>query len=422
MAAVLAAAPAPRYNRPRLPTRPSDPPFRIDSPLLMASLPHAALLPAGFHDVLPPYAAHEAAIIERTLQTCDSFGYQRVKPPLVEFEESLLGGSGAALSNETFRLLDPISQRMMAVRADMTLQVARIAVSRLADRPRPLRLAYAGQVLRVRGSQLRPERQFGQVGAELIGAARPTADAEVIRLTVAALSAVGLSDLSLDLNMPGLTRGLLSAFAVEGERAVALRQALDRKNAALVAELGGEAAPLLRGLIDASGPLSRARERVGKLDLPGKPAGKLQRLLTVAGMIEEALPGLPITLDFVEHRGFEYQRGVCFTLFDRAAGKELGRGGHYLVGGSDAVTGEPATGFSLFMDSVLTSLAPAARPERIYLPFGTPLADGDRLRAEGRAAVAALEPDKDPVEAARRMGCTALFADGRVVPLDPPPA
>jgi ATP phosphoribosyltransferase regulatory subunit len=386
----------------------------------MASPPHAALLPAGFHDVLPPYAAHEAAIIERALRACEAFGYQRVKPPLVEFEESLLGGAGSALSNETFRLLDPISRRMMAVRADMTLQVARIATSRLAHQPRPLRLAYAGQVLRVRGSQLRPERQFGQVGAELIGAAQPTADAEVVRLAAAALSAVGLSGLSLDLNMPGLTRALFGAFAVEGERAVELRQALDRKNAAVVADLAGEAAPLLRALIDASGPHRRARDRVSRLDLPGKSAGKLRRLLTVAGMIEEALPGLPITLDFVEHRGFEYQRGVCFTLFERTAGRELGRGGHYLVGGGDAVTGEPATGFSLFMDSVLTSLAPAAQPERVYLPFGTPLGEGARLRGEGRATVAALEPDEDADAAAWRQGCTAIYRDGGVVPLAPP--
>ena len=386
----------------------------------MASLPHATLLPAGFHDVLPPYAAHEAGIIEQAVGCCERFGYQRVKPPLVEFEDSLLSGSGAALTNETFRLLDPISQRIMAVRADVTLQVARIATSRLADVPRPLRLAYAGQVLRVRGSQLRPERQFGQVGAELIGAAQPTADAEVVRLAIAGLSAVGLTNLSLDLNMPGLTRALFAAYAVEGERAVALRQALDRKNAALVAERGGELAPVLGALITASGPLARARAQVERLELPGKPAGKLRRLLTVADMVAEALPDLMITLDFVEHRGFEYQRGVCFTLFDRAAGRELGRGGHYMVGGADAITGEPATGFSLFIDAVLTSLPPAAAPAQIYLPFGTPLSDGDRLRAEGRPVVAALEPDADPSGAARRLGCSAVLLNGRVVALDSP--
>ena len=110
-----------------------------------------------------------------------SHGYERVKPPLVEFEENLLSGAGAAMAQDTFRLMDPISQRMIGLRADMTPQVARIAATRLANAPRPLRLCYAGQVLRVKGSELRPERQVGQVGAELIGADAAAADVEVDR-------------------------------------------------------------------------------------------------------------------------------------------------------------------------------------------------------------------------------------------------
>ena len=96
-------------------------------------------------------------------------GYQRVKPPLLEFEDSLLAGSGAAVAEQTFRLMDPDSQRMMGLRADTTPQVARIATTRLADAPRPLRLSYAGQCLRVRGTQLAPDRQIAQAGIELIG-------------------------------------------------------------------------------------------------------------------------------------------------------------------------------------------------------------------------------------------------------------
>ncbi|HKF59930.1 MAG TPA: ATP phosphoribosyltransferase regulatory subunit, partial [Dongiaceae bacterium] len=121
----------------------------------------SSLLPAGLQDVLPPEAAHEAAVVERLMGVFASNAYERVKPPLVEFEESLLSGPGAAMSTWSFRLMDPVSQRMMALRADMTLQVARIAATRLARQARPLRLSYAGQVLRVRGSDLRPERQFG---------------------------------------------------------------------------------------------------------------------------------------------------------------------------------------------------------------------------------------------------------------------
>ena len=150
----------------------------------MNELEHRALLPAGLRDILPPEAGYEAGIRETLVGSFVGHGYDRVKPPLVEFEDGLTSGAGAAVSADTFRLLDPVSQRMMGVRADMTTQVARIAATRLGDAPRPLRLSYTGEVLRIRGTQLRPERQFAQVGAELIGTKSAAADIEIIEIAV----------------------------------------------------------------------------------------------------------------------------------------------------------------------------------------------------------------------------------------------
>ena len=135
--------------------------------------PSPALLPAGLSDLLPPDAENEAASVAALMEVFASHGYERVKPPLLEFEDGLFAGAGAATADQTFRLMDPESQRMMGLRADTTPQVARIASTRLAAAPRPLRLSYAGQCLRVRGNQLAPERQIGQAGIELIGPAPP---------------------------------------------------------------------------------------------------------------------------------------------------------------------------------------------------------------------------------------------------------
>src|SRR5260370_26451836 len=146
----------------------------------MNDAPHLALLPGGIYDLLPPEAEMEAAVTARLMGVLGAYGYERVKPPLVEFEETLLSEAGAAMASDTFRMMDPISHRMIGVRADMTPQVARIAATRLLHKPRPLRLSYAGQVLRVKGSQMPPERQIGQAGAELIGASRPGAHVEVV--------------------------------------------------------------------------------------------------------------------------------------------------------------------------------------------------------------------------------------------------
>ena len=186
-------------------------------------------------------------------------GYQRVKPPLLEFEDSLLAGSGAAVAEQTFRLMDPDSQRMMGLRADTTPQVARIATTRLAQAPRPLRLSYAGQCLRVRGSQLAPDRQIAQAGIELIGCDNPAADAEIVLVGAEALASVGLTRTSFDLTLPTLVPVLLDDAGIRGRNRASLgagagpqgrRVGRTRTAAAL--------APTLTDLLLAAGPADRA--------------------------------------------------------------------------------------------------------------------------------------------------------------------
>jgi len=373
----------------------------------------AALLPAGLHDVLPPDAAREAAVVQRAMATLASHGYERVEPPLIEFEETLLSGPGAGLARDSFRLMDPVSQRMMAVRPDITPQVARLARTRLVNVPRPLRLCYAGQVLRVRGSQLRPERQFAQVGAELLGADSAAADREVVALAVEVLSRLGVERLSVDLNVPTLVPSLIGSFDLPADRAARLRHALDRKDAAGVAESAGPAAPLLAGLLAATGPAEKALDTARGLALPAGASAALGRLVDTVAGVRSRLPDLAMTVDFVEHRGFEYQTGVSFTLFARGVRGELGRGGRYDAG-HDGVVAEPATGFTLFMDSVLRALPPAAPVERLYLPADAPPDVAADLRADGWVTVAGLEREPDPAAEARRLGCAALWVDGAV--------
>jgi ATP phosphoribosyltransferase regulatory subunit len=174
-----------------------------------------SLLPIGLSDLLPPDAEYETHITEALMRSFASYGYDRVKPPLVEFEEILLGGSGVTTEKQTFRIMDPVSQRMLGVRADMTMQIARIASTRLGDIKRPIRLSYAGQVLRVKGSDLRPKRQFAQIGAELIGSNSFRADAEVILMTIDALESVGISNLSVDLCIPKLLTHIFTDFKID---------------------------------------------------------------------------------------------------------------------------------------------------------------------------------------------------------------
>src|SRR6516164_4159560 len=182
----------------------------------MSEAPHPALLPTGMHDLLPPEAEIEATVGARLMATLAAHGYERVKPPLVEFEETLFAGAGAAMAGATFRMMDPVSHRMIGVRADVTPQIARIAATRLGE----------------------------------------------------ALATLGVPNLSVDITLPTLVPSIAEAYGIDGARAAALRAALDHKDAAAVAAAAGEAGALLERLLAAAGPAGTALAALDRLDLP----------------------------------------------------------------------------------------------------------------------------------------------------------
>jgi ATP phosphoribosyltransferase regulatory subunit len=396
---------------------------------------HRALLPVGLPDVLPPDAGHEAALMERLMASFASHGYQRVKPPLLEFTDSLLAGIGAdtTLSHQTFRVLDPQSGMMMGIRPDFTPQVARIAGSRLSQAPRPLRLAYCGQVLRVASSQIQPERQIDQVGVELIGASQPEADAEIILLAANSLAGLGIISLSVDLCMPTLVPTLCQAWGLDPDTTERLRQALDRKDAAGVAAVGGEPALVLGRLMAAAGLADGALETLEAMPLPAAAEPDRQHLAQVVRLVRHAAPHLMVTLDLVEYRGFEYQDGVSFTLFSRGrggesgSGLELGNGGRYRAGatqdirGEKDIPGEPATGFTLYANAVVKTAPPPEARSQVYLPHGTDPQKGEQLRADGWVTLAglALLAEAEAKAEAIRLGCGFIVTsrDARPVKL-----
>lgn len=375
-----------------------------------------ALLPTGLRDMLPPDAAFEAEVVHRVMAVFGTHGYERVKPPLIEFEDSLLA-DGNGLAAQTFRVMDPLAQRMMGVRPDMTPQIARIATTRLNHAPRPLRLGYAGQVLRVKGSQLRPERQFAQAGIELIGSDAPAADVEAVVVAAKALGAVGVADLSVDLGHPRLVPLICGALGVPLHGAPGapksvpvLAEALDHKDTGAVAALGGPAAEILLALLRACGPVETALESLAAIALPEAAAAERDRLLAAARGIHAAAPDLALTLDPVENRGFAYHTGVTFTLFSRHLRAELGCGGRYRAAGI-----EPAVGATLFMDSVLAALPGPTARRRVYVPLGSDAAAVERLQHQDCITIAGLEPVADVRAEARRLGCGELLLAGTVV-------
>jgi ATP phosphoribosyltransferase regulatory subunit len=379
---------------------------------MMDDAPNPALLPAGLSDVLPPHAETEAHAIETMAGVFAAHGFQRVKPPLLEFEEGLLSGSGAATAEQTFRLMDPVSQRMMGLRADITPQVARIAATRLAAAPRPLRLSYSGQVLRVRGTQLQPARQFAQAGIELLGPDSFEADGEVIAVGAEALAAVGVADLSVDITLPTMAALIVEAAGLDPEAARALYHALDRKDAAAVLAGAGNQAALLGALLQAAGPAEPALAALGRAPLPEACRELADRAAATIRAVRGRSPDVTLTLDPLEFRGWRYHREVAFSIFARESGEELGRGGRYLGAGD-----EPATGLTLYPDAVLRAAPARSTRARCYLPWGHDGAAASGLREGGFATVAALAPDAEPEAEAKRLLCTHILRATQAIAL-----
>jgi len=361
----------------------------------------SALLPAGFHDRLPPHADAAARLERCVLGAAFTHGYERVDPALAEFEEGLAGRLKAARPQDVVRFVDPVSQKSLAIRPDITAQVGRIATTRMAHHPRPVRLSYAGPVLRLRASDLAPERERRQVGCELIGLDSVAAAREVVQVAVEALAAAGIAGVSIDFTLPDLVDVLAAGpLPVPAEHIDALRDRLDAKDAGGVAEI----APAYLPLIEAAGPFYAALERLRGFD--GALASRLDGLSAVAGGLDVTL-----TLDPTERHGFEYQSWLGFSIFASGVRGEIGRGGTYTIVADGAE--EPAVGFSLYIDPIVAAGVGTAGRRRLFLPPGSDPAVAARLRGEGWVTVAALDAQDTP----EAQLCTHMLSGSEVRPL-----
>ncbi len=348
---------------------------------------HRSLLPNGLKDLLSPEAEEEARIINSLMQSFRQFGYRRVKPPLIEFEDNLLApGPGATLSKNTFRLMDPESGNMMGIRADVTAQIARLAGSRLKDVTRPLRVSYAADVLRVHGTQLRPERQFSQVGCELIGAHNVKDDVEVCLVALGALGGLGLKDISIDLSFPTLVSDIFKSYRIDGGLAENIDLLLNKRDRDGISGLDHEVKGILLQLIDGSGKIEDAIPRLSSIKAADNTiTDSVDELIDIYNELTTALDaygltGTSITVDLIERKGLEYKSGFGFTLFSKHARGELGRGGRYYP--SDD-SNEQATGFTLYMDSVTQVVSKPDGDKTEYVDENTTWQDIKTLQDQG---------------------------------------
>jgi len=317
------------------------------------------LLPDGIDEVLPEQARFIEKSRRELLDLYNSWGYDLVIPPMVEFSESLLSGFGSDLDLVTFKLTDQLSGRMMGIRADITPQAARIDAHSL-NRQGPSRLCYAGTVLQTKPRAPLESRTPISIGVELFGEAGIGADIEVIELFLKTLETAGIDQVHLDIGHVDILRGLLVGSKLSNIQETELFELLQRKaNAELDAwiaeniadsKLAGwlKSLPALSGSVDV---LAEARSR-----LAGAPEPVIAALDQL-NKIVDALSNQSVTiyLDLGDLAGYRYHTGIVFAAYKQGYGKALGNGGRYDNIGEAFGRARTATGFAFDLKSLVAN-------------------------------------------------------------------
>lgn len=296
--------------------------------------PAHAQLPRGARIWLPDEAARKRHVEGRLLDVVRRWGYREVVTPTFEFADVLAAGTDVRLQEAMFKLVDRETGRTLALRPDITPQIARVVATRMRDEPKPLRLAYLANVFRYDEPQMAHYRELYQAGVELVGLPKPEAEVEVIGMAIEGLRALGLDRFQIDLGHADFFRGLLEELKAEPARQHEVRQALARKDISTLERLVQELAPpahvgdallALPGLFGHAEVLDRATAHARNERSARALANlsEVHRLLTIYGLAEFVL------LDLGEVRGFDYYSGSYFEAYVAGFGAAVAGGGRY---------------------------------------------------------------------------------------------
>jgi ATP phosphoribosyltransferase regulatory subunit len=375
------------------------------------------LLPEGIEEVLPPDAWRLERARRELLDLYASWGYDFIVPPLLEYLESLLTGTGNDLDLQTFKVTDQTTGRMMGLRADITPQAARIDAHPL-QRSAPTRLCYMGTVLHTRSDGFGGTRSPLQLGAELFGHAGVESDVEIICLLLESLALLSISDIHIDLGHVGIFRGLAGDAGLSEQQENELFNALQRKAATEIDELlqahvadDGQRHRLavLAELNGDQGVLQRAREELAGAGNDALAA--LDNLTAVAALVAQRASDATLNFDLAELRGYGYHTGMVFAVFVPGCGQEIARGGRYDDIGQVFGRSRPATGFSTDLIELmqLSRRSFAGASGAILAPAGESAEQAaavQGLRQSGERVVYALPGQ---VGAAAEMGCDRVL-------------
>ena len=369
------------------------------------------LLPEGVDEILPPRAMLLEQMCRKLIDLFSSWGYEFVIPPMMEYLESLLTATGEDLDLQTYKITDQLSGRLMGIRADITPQVARID-AHLLKRNIPTRLCYLGSVLHSRTNNSGDSRSPLQLGAELFGHEGVSSDIEIVKLMLATLDAVRISNICLDVGHIGIFRSLISKSQLNSMQESEVFEIVKRKAKDELKifykklKINDDSSKAMLDLIDLHGDVGILDDAIHAFDKLSPDIRKyINEVKTLTDSIIDKFD-VSINIDLSELRGYNYHTGMIYTAFVPNEGKGIAFGGRYDDIGSAFGKARPATGFSTDVKQLLElQNISEDTPDKIFAPVD----DNDslqkkitELREQGKIVIQELEGQN---ATAKEMNC-----------------
>ena len=356
------------------------------------------LLPEGFKVLLPERAHKEEDLSREILDLFFKNGYLLVKTPMVEYEDNISQNTLKSAHNQSFLLMEPETKKILVLRSDITPQVAKLACTKLKHYPRPIRFAYSGEVIRNSKNNYKSERQFKQIGVELIGGPPANSMVEILNISVSSLYQINIKNISIDFSLPSIFRLIDKNFNLHLKSNEPIKNAIENKNPVLIKNKKHE---YIKGLILMAGTVEEAQKVYKKYKFPKAIDNILKQFFKLISIIKRNNKNCSITLDITEGSSFLEYFNFGFKIYNKDNSKHIAIGGDYKFNNDELGLG------MTFLVSPLLSSTSYKKKIKVYVPYN--LKTKEIKNKKNIIIIKELFPKKNPISEAKKQECNFIL-------------
>lgn len=370
------------------------------------------LLPEGFRDGMPELAELEYKINSIFLDISRSNGFRLVKPPLIEFENSLFFLNNDRENIDAFRVMDPLTQKIMGIRSDITMQIARISCGALSEVSRPLRLCYSGEILKVQNTSINLSRQFTQIGAEIIGVQKNFSLNEIINLVIENLKNLKIKKFVISFSMPNLLKLISKEYNLSNNHYKLLENSFKNKNLFEIKKISSDLFKISEFLLENIGKIEDHYFCIKRYSFPKRIKKEINSFLDQIENIKRDFNELEIIIDLLEIDESNYHNGFYFTVYSGNS-RELFSGGGYKVQNEDCV------GFSGLLENFTSETSIQNNMKnKVFVPYDLKQGEKEILKKKNNLIVIMAVKRLNKVELnreAKKQNCRYYYLNNKIL-------